>query len=353
MIFSALFKEIYSRDKGTVFWIFVFPTVMYLLFSSVFGGMGKNLTVKVGIVGYSRYFEEAVTHLEMDIRTVRYESLDSLKRDVENGKVDIGIDLRNFDRDLFMSVMTGGNYKTELTIFGNNDDISKLALDIFRSLFENADIEMLKLTGRVKGIEVDYVKCHSEISSDEYYAVTGIVLALMGTGIFGVAYSMSEMRRGKIFKVLSVTPLKPHRVFLEFLLVHLTAAMISSGVVVASAYFLKGTMLSFLEYPIMALLGSALYTSLGFFIYSVSKSKETASIIANMLYFIMMFTGNLYFEVEEGIMRLISKLNPTSHLVHMMRLGEFKFPDLLVLTLWITGFVLVTLRSSMRGESVA
>ena len=353
MIFPDFFKEIYVRDKGTLFWIFLFPTVMYLLFSSIFGGIGKDLSFKIGLVGESRYFEEAVSHMGMNVKELTFEDVDSLKEAVSSKRIDLGIDLRNFDRNLMLSVLSRGRYKTEVRLYASHDDVSKLALELFRAVFENSDIEMLKILGKAREIKVEYIKRESEMLPGEYYAITGIVLALMGTGLFGVTYGMSDLRGRKILKRFVVSPVSTHVLFFEIVLVHFLAAILSAGVVFSTAFLLGNMEFDPFEYPLMPLLGAVLYISLGYAIYSLSNSREVASILANITYFVMMFTGNLYFETMEGPMKIVSSLNPTSYLARIMRKGEIRFLDLFVILIWTSAGLLVSWISHSRGERLA
>lgn len=59
----SIFKNDYLRDKGAIFWNFLFPLLLYLILVSIFGNMGSNMNLKIGIVGKSETLESVLRSL--------------------------------------------------------------------------------------------------------------------------------------------------------------------------------------------------------------------------------------------------------------------------------------------------
>ena len=351
-MFVLIFKDSYLRDRGTFFWIFIFPTLMFVIFTTIFGNLGKELTIEVGILGESEYFRRALDYMDLDVKLTEFKDLESLKRAVERGKVDVGVDLRNFDRNLAMSILSSGRYKTKVVMFSSNRDMSRLAFDIFRGVFENADLEILKGMGRVKNIDVEFVKPESRVQFENFYLTMGIVMALMGSGIFGTAFNTAEMKRAKILKRFIALPVSKTEILLNILGVHAVGSVLSVSIVVAVSYLLFEATIQPVAIPI-TLMGTALYTSMGFFFSMILKSREMTSIVANISYFFMMFTGNLFFDTSGSKLDILTRINPTTYLVDMLRSNHFTFSGVLLTSILTAIFLYSSVKTYSRGDVFA
>ena len=341
------FLELYIRDRAALFWIFVFPTLMYLIFSTIFGGMGKEIDVKVGVLGESRYFDEVLKHLGFEIEVRKFEDLDSMKKAVLSGEVNIGIDLRGFDRSLMSAVLTSGRIKARVRIYHTDDEVSKAAAGMFEGIFSSADLMLMKLMKKAKDIEVVYRESPNVLNPDEFYLGTGIILALLSAGIFGAAFSTSEMKMKKVFKYFEVTPIKGRKVFLTSLYLHVLASVISSLIVIGVG-LVKGIEPNALRVLAVVGIGSVTFTSIGTMIAVFIRSHEMIVLVSNLLYFILMFTGGLFFDVS-GFIKTVLLVNPAASLASIIRNG-FSTWGILVPLIWFVSSSVATIVHLRRGE---
>ncbi len=341
------FLEIYIRDKTSFFWIFIFPTLMYLIFSAIFGGVGKELGVRVGIIGESKYFDEVLKHIGFEIEVKKFDDLKTLEKAVLSGDVDVGIDLRGFDMSLMSAVLTSGMTKARVRIYHTDDEVSKAAAKMFEGIFSTADLEMMKFMKRVKDIKVVYREASDVLRPGEFYLGTGIILALLGAGIFGAAFSTSEMKMKKVFKYFEVTPIKGRKVFLISLILHVFASIISS-VIVVSVGAVKEVELNALRTAFVMGLGSITFTATGTMIAVLIGSHEMVVLISNLLYFTLMFTGRLFFEIT-GFMKAISIINPAASLASILRNGISVW-NVLIPLIWFVSTSAVTVLHLRKGE---
>jgi ABC-2 type transport system permease protein len=342
-----LLLETYLRNAEASFWIFFFPALMYLIFSAVFGGMGKEMDLSVGVLGSSRFFDEAVKHIGFEIKAEKFDYLDSLKDAVLSGKIDIGIDLRDFDRSLFSSIL--GNGKATVKIYRTDDEVSKAAAEMFEEIFSSADLEIMKFLGKVKDIKVVYREEKGGVDPKEFYLGTGVVLALLGAGIFGASFSISEMRMRGIFKYFEVTPMGSRRVFAQLLLTHIAVSIVSATMVVLAGV-LKGVDFQLQRFLVPIILGSLTFTSIGVYTALQIKNYEMLTVVSNLIYFTMMFTGKLFFEVG-GMFKIASLFNPVSYLVDMIRSGVSLHATLVSL-IWLLASSILSILLLKRGEGI-
>ena len=341
------FREIYIRDRATFFWIFIFPTLMYMIFSTIFGGVGKELSVKVGIIGESRYFDEVLKHLGFEIEVRKFDDLKALEKAVLSGDVDVGIDLRGFDMSLMSAVLTSGRVRARVRIYHTDDEVSKAAAGMFEGIFSTADLEMMKFMKRLREVRVVYREAPDVLKPDEFYLGTGIILALLGAGIFGASFTTSEMKMKKVFKYFEVTPIKGRKVFLISLILHVFASVISSLIVI-SVGLVKGIELDVFRAAIVMGLGSITFTAIGTMIAVFIGSHEMVVLTSNLLYFLMMFTGRLFFEVT-GFMKAISIINPAASLASILRSGVNVWGVLIPL-IWFVSSSVLTIFHLRKGE---
>ncbi len=300
-----VFKELYLRDRSAFFWILVFPTIMYLVFSAIFSGVGKEIKLEMGIVGRSRYFEEALKHMNIDVILRRYDDVENLKRAVEDADVDLGIVLENFDRDLALTIMTGGMRKAKVEVFyRSEDEISSIGAEIMRGVFENADIEMLKILGKVNGVKIVY-EGQKERATDPYLPV-GMTLAILGSGVLGVSFGNSHLERKGLSKLFRTTPVGSVEI-LAFSS-HITALFLSVFLVFSVGLALgRVESVDWTFFMLWIALGSTTFVSIGTMVSSLGE------IVTNLLYFSLMFTGGIFFPVS-GVMKIVAWFNPVYHL---------------------------------------
>ncbi|MEF3245232.1 MAG: ABC transporter permease [Caldisericaceae bacterium] len=152
-------------------------------------------------------------------------------------------------------------------------------------------------------------------------AYTVMIIAV--TGIMTLPISVCEYRERKILKRYKATPITPWHVFVSQIVVNVV--MTALGIVLL---FIVGKIVFNLQFlgaffpSIVAFFISLISVfSLGILIASVSSNTKTADVIANLVYFPMIFlTGaTVPIEVLPKLMVTISKFIPLTYAVNLLK----------------------------------
>lgn len=326
----GVFKDQYLRSFSSVFWIMAFPALLYVLFSSI---SWESHTTVLGVVGKSRYFEEALRRSGIKIQIVEFRSADELLKAVKDGKVDAGVDLRSVDAGIAMAAVFGRDF--EVRVYAREDSDSKMAVSVLKAIFVGADL-------RMKGIEIPRVEIERETSrSPSQQVAVFILLAVLEVGLFGIVHGTIELKDSGFLKILSTSPAGDLKRFLALTIPHLVAALLSSSIVLVLG-LLKGDVPS-PSTAIASIITAAVYFPLGFSI-AAGMERTSATVVSNLLFFYSMFFGGMFFGVSGGFIGKLSFINPMRHIVAMAIYEDFNSFVPLVWALFSSLTVFLTLR---------
>ena len=188
------------------------------------------------------------------------------------------------------------------------------------------------------------------------YLLPGLIaMVIMQSGIYGLAYWMTDLKARGVIKRFLATPLKLWQMALAVVasrLVVIVAQVIVLtllGVLVFNAEFM-GNVLSVLAF---VLLGGGIFLLLGLLISNFANSYETAAPITSAIGLPLTFLGNIFYPIEvlpRGL-QLFAKCLPITYLADGLRqsyLYAFEFEkiskDLLILAAWLIGVLLITFK---------
>lgn len=64
VVLDGLYKQLFLRSKETIFWLVVFPTILFLILTSIFGNVEQNVTVKIAIIGDSEILKRVFSGIK-------------------------------------------------------------------------------------------------------------------------------------------------------------------------------------------------------------------------------------------------------------------------------------------------
>jgi len=376
-LFISLTKN-WLRSKTGVFFSILFPIMLLLIFSTVFGGQqAAEYTLHVqndDIVDgneteLSKAFIEALDSTEAlniqevediseDREEIAFGSYRALR--IEQGFHEMAI---NKSIELRMKVIQN------TTEYMDNPDEEEIGMDNFTA--EGAKIVLMlseddqvapMVRGTVYGVvdtfnsrmlgleEGDTTVNITEKSRDErglqpvdYYLPGFIAAFIMSNGIIGVTSNISEFKRNGTLKRLTATPLKKRDWILAnvgqqtVLAFALTAVMILVAILVFGAQAYLG------PYAIgLIFLGAVAFCSVGIVLGGLIKDVEAASGAGNAIAFPMMFLSGAFIHVEtfpdylqtvarllplyyfhQGLREIMILQNPSDALIAYLVLGVF------------------------------
>ncbi len=291
-----VFEDIFLRDRAALFWIMIFPTLMYLTFSSVFSGIGKRVEIKVAF-DMPKVF---LPVFEKNFKVLEVKGKEKVRSLVTGGEADCGV----YYDEKGVRVYYGPWVK------------SKMGKDIIESILENfgKPEKVLK--------DVKFIEEGKKLSARDFYFPSGIVMAILGVGFFGGINVEEYFRRRGIRKMFRSFPPSSFSLDLQIFLSHTLACLISSGILVAVAIAIKANI-----DPIHTTMGMAYgisaFVPLGMGLGRIFK--KASALAANLFYFTLLFLSGAFFGGKLPV-------SPSTTLVSILR-ANFKTSEVI---LWIS-----------------
>lgn len=319
----ALIKN-WMRNKGGVFFAFVFPFLLLLIFGTVFGGaMSSSYSIGVQDRDRSPFSEQFIKALEntgaLDVENV------SLSENVEE-KIERNETLSPgrilIIPEGFQEVFYENDATVELKFFTSDEgQTSQTVRSVINSVVGafNNEIENSRKPVRVKSDS----SLPEEKSEGIYYYLPGLIAAfIMTNGLIQVTTNVSEFRRNGIMKRMSASSLKKHSWIAGNLIHQVLLAFGLTLMMIGAAYlFFQVLVIPDILSLVLALLGAVTFCGMGIVLGGVIKNVETATAAGNAIAFPMMFLSGAFWPLEmvPGFMQAIAKALPVYYLHRGLR----------------------------------
>jgi ABC-2 type transport system permease protein len=124
-----------------------------------------------------------------------------------------------------------------------------------------------------------------------------LAMNLMGSGMWGIGFSIVDARKKKLLKRFVATPMRRHHYLASFLLMRLGLMVIEVTVIVTFGYFAFGVPMrgSLITFGVACLLGALVFGSLGLLVASRARTIEAASGLMNLLMLPMWVASGVFF----------------------------------------------------------
>jgi ABC-2 type transport system permease protein len=345
--------RIFGRNKQVLFFTLLFPVILMVALGSFAGG-GNSLSLTVGVT--DRDDTDASKDLKdlfyknEGIETTKYESVKTGKEAVENGDIQLLIEIpKGYEENL-----KDGYEASSLPVYYNEKNLttSELGLTVVNGIIDQYSKDMVDykplVTVEKVGIEALNLRYVD-------FLVPGIVaMMIMSNNMNGVAGQISAWRERGILRRMQGTRLKAS----TFIAAQITARLMLNGtqallvVLIADLIFDINVAGSWLAMIFFIILGTLAFMALGFIIAGMAKNPESAGPIAGFVTFPMLFLGGVFFPINNmpDLIQPIVKVLPIAHLSSALRetmnLGT-PFLELgtetLILGAWLVGgFVLAS-----------
>ena len=291
-----VFKDVFLRDKAALFWIMIFPTLMYLTFSSVFSGFGKRIEIKVAF-DMPKIF---LPVFEKSFKITEVKGEEKIRKLVLSGKVDCGVYYE----------------KGKVMVYYGPWVESKMGKEIIESILENFGRPERPLK------DIRFIEKGKKLSAKDFYFPSGILMAILGVGFFGGINVEEYFRRSGIRKMFRSLPFSNLSLDLQIFISHTLACLVSAGALIAAALLIKAKV-------------DVVYTTLGIF-YGIAAFvplgiglgrifKKASTLAANLFYFTLLFLSGAFFEEKFSV-------SPSTTLVYILKANSHTFSAVL----WIS-----------------
>ncbi|MBI4410394.1 MAG: ABC transporter permease [Gemmatimonadetes bacterium] len=291
----------FGREPEAVFWTFFFPIVLAFALGIAFRERGpERVWVGVQAGPGARALAAAL------------QGADNLRVRVLEPAV-AGEALR--DGDVALVIVPGGarvTYRYDPT--RPESRLARLA----------TDDALQRAAGRRDRVAVSEEAVEERGSRYIDFLIPGLIgLNLLGTGLWGVGYTVVRMRTGKLLKRLLATPMRRSHFLLSFMLARLgfLAAELALLLFFAWVAFGVGVRGSLATLAFIAALGAFAFTGVGLLVASRARTLEGVSGLMNLAAVPMWVLSGIFFSAEHfpDVMQPFIRALPLTALVDALR----------------------------------
>jgi ABC-type multidrug transport system permease subunit len=185
------------------------------------------------------------------------------------------------------------------------------------------------------------------------FLIPGLLgMNLMGSGIWGLGFSIVDARRKKLMKRLVATPMPRAYFLLSYLLSRLLMLVLEVTVLLGFGAWVfkvpvRGTLL---EMAVLCVLGSLAFGAIGLLISSRAQTIEAASGLMNLVMMPMWVLSGVFFSAQRfpDALQPVIRILPLTAIIDALRANMLQgagfvqmAPQLAILTAWmVVGFVI-------------
>ncbi|MBM3956885.1 MAG: ABC transporter permease, partial [Gemmatimonadetes bacterium] len=351
----------YFRNRQAIFWALFFPLLIMVIFGLL--DFGRYNPPSVGID--DRAGNQASGALLAALRG----SEDSPVLNVEMGRADeLLLKVTKGDLDAVFVIPEGFGEPGRVSVIEASYDSgspqeAQVARTVLREVLEG-------VFQRIAGVPPEYLTEHrfqvKEVEVEGHgqgykgFLVPGIAaMALMQGGIFGVVFSLVRFRAQGVLRRLKATPISPAHFLVGQLITRLIISVAQTFILLLVGAVVLGVTIgqdagSWALLAMFAVLGGALFISLGLAISGTAKNEDTAAPVSNIIAMPMMFLSGVFFPVSAlpDWLSAATRHLPLTYLADGMRavaveravIGDV-VPEILGLAIWTAVMFAISART--------
>lgn len=311
-----VYSRNYMRSTTAIFFVFIFPLILMLLFGSIFSGSSTS-----AVPLYVQNLDSSGNMSNTFIDTLNSTHFVDITMIPDNVNIRTYISQHSISAALlipanFTSSYLQGNHVD--LVYYNNPAVStssvaqqaiSVTVQLFNSHFARQNQTIALLSSSVTTHAANYID----------FLIPGLIgLVILTSPMFSMTYIVSSYKKDKIFRQLSLTPLTRSEWFLSKFIWYLIISAISAIMIIAVGVLLFHSSLSLSLYMIPFLvIGVFMFTSLGILAGSISRSEESASVVGNIITFPMMFLSGTFFPIEimPGWLQSVAHVLPLFYII--------------------------------------
>ncbi|MFN6991536.1 MAG: ABC transporter permease [Fervidobacterium sp.] len=329
-LFSAFFKVFFIRSKESVFWLTIFPTLLFIILTTIFGNMEENVELKIKILGQSNALKNIFQQVkQLDVEFINYnynyqeefdKTIDYFKHELERGNIDLLVIIPNdFDiRYTTALILRKTKILRKVPIKVYNVPIrdgSKLAGDIFLSLIESIN--------KLERIEIIEHHLSEGVYNYNDFIYPGVIgMAILSVFLFGFINDLEYINRKKVIHRFLITPTNIVYTYIIIAVVNVIELFVGILLLSIFANFKGVNVFQFLPNVVFnLLLSSVVMILLSITILSFVKNPSFLFGFTQIFFQVQMFVGGFYIPLKftPNVVRGIAMLLPITYSVDNMR----------------------------------
>ena len=302
----ASFKMFY-RNRQAVFFTSFFPLVILVIFGLL--NFDKFNKPEVGLVNLGR---NEATH-DLILGLYGGQNNDSVLEISRGNREELLRKLKDGDLDVIFIIPEEFGVKGRIsTVEVVYDDRREQERDVAIAVLDQSLKQLFISIANVPHdfqMENWFRLAVEEISGEgqgyKGFVVAGITaMSIMQLGIFGVVFTIVRYRSQGVLRRLMAAPINPTHFLLSqvftrlVILIIQTFFMLAVGATLLDVTIGRGELLAWVTLGAFALMGGALFISIGLAISGMSRTEESAAPLANIVAVPMMFLSGIFFPVD-------------------------------------------------------
>ncbi|MBN1539846.1 MAG: ABC transporter permease [Candidatus Thermoplasmatota archaeon] len=314
-VFYVNIKELF-RDKGGIFFTFLFPILLMVLFGFIFSDVEETIyDIHIQDLDGSEVSENFTSALK-GMNTFKVHEIDP-ERDVNDLIEDNDLDFvvvipPGYGDSIHAAAMGDMNSSVNITVkYDPSIQSTQVKMSILNSVLQEMNE---KVSGGRKILGMDPESVFTE--SFEYidFFIPGLIgMTVMTGAVFGTIFGDTELRKKGIFRKLSTTPITRGEWILSNMLFQLFLAALATAEILFIGWLIFGSTLHLNPVFFAILIFEAFaFTGLSMLVVRFVKEAQAASALGNAITFPMMFLSGTFFSVEgfPTFLKVVAKLLP-------------------------------------------
>lgn len=267
----------FLREPEAIFWVFAFPILLTMALGLAFREKAPD-KILVGVAEGPQAKQRADALAKSPVLSPRIYPVEQGREQLRRGKISLLVE---------------------------GDGIPVYRLDFTRPDARTARVEVDDALQTAAGRR-DVMKAKEERVTEQGsryidFLVPGLLgMNLMGTGLWGIGFSVVNARLRKLLKRLIATPMRKSHYLLAQLLMRMAFLVLEVGILIVFAWIFFGVRIrgSILLFTLLCFLGGWAFAGIGILVASRAKTLEAVSGLMNFVMVPMWICSGVFFSYE-------------------------------------------------------
>jgi ABC-2 type transport system permease protein len=310
------------RNKGMVFWICIFPIILFLLFGYIFGGQSNAITLYYQDNDVSQTSNAFIQSLNSTgaVELKEGSGMD-LSQMLKDGKISAYIEIPSgFEKNIITTKSSGNSSVSYLSIYYDKSKSTAMAaISIVQQVTNGFN---MKMAGAKEVIAVNSKDVATPGMSYFDFLLPGILAIAIMSAINMAIGAITQLRDNGVFRKLATTPLSNT----EWIAARIITWTITVIITLILAMFVAW--LVFGIHPdinivsiLLVITGTAMFAGIGIIFANYAKDPESAVTASMAVTFPLMFISGTFLPVENmpWFLQYIAKISPLTYLSEGLR----------------------------------